>query len=83
MAYTPADLDLADRHVAEAEMRIARQREILAEHEGRGWPLDQARLLLSAFELTLDEMVAHRIAIAADLSEAADPAARLPHPPRS
>jgi len=70
MTYSAADLELADRHVAEAESRIARQREIVAEHEARGWPLDQARLLLTSFEQTLHEMLEHRIAIAAELAEA-------------
>ena len=71
MTYTAADLELADRHIAEAETRIARQREIIAEHEGRGWPIDQGRLLLVSFEQTLHEMVAHRIAIATQLADAA------------
>lgn len=67
MSYTPADLELAERHVTEGAGRIARQRETVAEHRARGWPIADALALLKLFEDTLEQMIVHRDAIAAQL----------------
>jgi hypothetical protein len=53
-------LDQAERHVVEAERRVARQRGIIAELEREGRRATAARGLLVAFERLLEMHLADR-----------------------
>ncbi|MGA7330072.1 MAG: hypothetical protein WBX25_37705 [Rhodomicrobium sp.] len=55
-----ADLELAIRHIAEGELRVARQRDLVAWLEHGRHPTDQAEKLLSLLENILREMIAHK-----------------------
>ncbi len=59
MAHDPHHLELARRHVAEADVRIARQRELLADMRARGWPTQLASELLASLMETALQMRAH------------------------
>lgn len=59
MSYTASDLILARRHVDEAGVRIARQREIIAELQRAGHPTETALDLLHALETTAEQMRVH------------------------
>jgi hypothetical protein len=67
MSYTAADLDMADRHVAQGEGHVTRQRELVRRLHDQGHPTDAAENLLAEFEAVLLEHVRHRDQIAADL----------------
>ncbi len=54
------ELEMADRHVAEGEGHIARQREIIADFARRGQSTIAATDLLRQFEETQAQHVAHR-----------------------
>ena len=62
--YTHADLEMADRHIAEGEQHIVRQEELLTGLLARGQPIDAAEALLALFNSNLVEHRAHRNAIA-------------------
>lgn len=61
MPRRETDLDLAQRHVAEAEVRIERQKQIIAEMERDNHPqaAETARQLLATFCETVELMRAH------------------------
>lgn len=65
--YTPADLEMADRHVAQGEQHIARQEMLLTSLQQRGLPLRDAAALLKLLNQAQAEHRAHRAAIAAAL----------------
>jgi hypothetical protein len=67
VTYSAADLELATRHVTEAEERIAEQRRLIARLKERGQPTGDALVLLGLFSDTLEQMVIHRDAIAAQI----------------
>ena len=54
-------LEIAERHVVEGEMRIARQRELVAKMERGGHELTaaEARIAVSVMETTLELMRDH------------------------
>lgn len=62
--YTRADLETAERHVAQGEQHVARQEELLTVMRTRAQPTESAEALLTLFNSTLVEHRAHRDAIA-------------------
>jgi hypothetical protein len=59
-----AQLVVADRHIAEGEARLARQREMIEELRRDGHDTDRAEALLAAFARSLETWRTHRNAIA-------------------
>jgi hypothetical protein len=53
-------LEQADRHVAEAKQRIARQRELIATLELTNYPIEPAVSMLAAMEKSLQAFEHHR-----------------------
>jgi hypothetical protein len=68
MAYTLADLELADRHLMEGADRIARLRRSIADAERLGQPTHLADQALTTMLTTLDLMTHHQRAIAKSVS---------------
>jgi len=60
MAYSLADLEMADEHIAQGERHIQLQRALIERLKGRGLPLEQAEALLIQFEQTLRQHREHR-----------------------
>jgi len=60
MAFTAADLRMADDHIAQGERHVTRQLELIAWLSSRGHPTEAARELLIAFQSTLGQHRAHR-----------------------
>lgn len=54
------DLLMARRHIAEGQMRIDRQRQLICEMELAGHPTDLAETLLRLLMETLEQMRRHR-----------------------
>jgi hypothetical protein len=67
VTYSLADLELATRHVREGKRRIAGQRRLIARLERCGYPSANARVLLGLYIDTVEQMVIHRAAIAAQV----------------
>jgi len=61
--YTQADVDMADRHIAEGERHIAQQEELLTRLRMQAHPTEEAENLLDLFNSTMVEHRAHRAAI--------------------
>ena len=59
MAHDPQLLDMARRHVAEAQLRIARQAVLLARLRAEGQPTGLASDLLASMTETARHMRAH------------------------
>lgn len=70
--YTAADLEMAERHIAEGEERIVRQEELLTSLRTKGLPIEEAERLLRLLNETQAEHWAHRAAIAKALDDAAN-----------
>jgi hypothetical protein len=49
MAYTPADLQMAELHVAEGQRHVLQQEELVSRLRLRGLPTEEAENLLSSF----------------------------------
>lgn len=60
MAYSAADLEMVDDHIAQGERHVSRQVEIIAWLKSRGHPTDMAEQLLAAFQTTLIQHREHR-----------------------
>lgn len=60
MAYTAADLQMVDDHIAQGERHVTRQLEIIAWLRSRGHPTEMAEQLLAEFQSTLLQHRAHR-----------------------
>ena len=58
--------------VREAELRVARQKELIAELKGKGTPADQAEALLTTFVRSLLEMQNHAAVLRELLGSAPD-----------
>ena len=67
MGYTPEDLAMARRHVVESEERVSQQRQLVGRLEEQGEPTGSAVRLLETFEVSLEQMREHLVAIEADL----------------
>jgi hypothetical protein len=57
----------ADRHIADAEGRIARQRDVIADLERDSHPVKEARALLQTMIESLEQMQTHRRIIQAEI----------------
>jgi len=66
-ANEPEHYELAKRHIAQAEARIARQREIVGKLAAAGSDVSVAQGLLETMEKSLKEMQVHLRAIEAEL----------------
>ncbi|HEX8842454.1 MAG TPA: hypothetical protein VF757_09155 [Sphingomicrobium sp.] len=62
-------LELADRHIAEGEQRIAAQLDLVERMRGREQPLASAEHLLELLRSTMVEWRRHRSMIVAALAE--------------
>lgn len=60
VAYSAADLQMVDDHIALAERHVTRQEEIVAWLRSRGHPTEIAEQLLAEFRSSLDQHRAHR-----------------------
>lgn len=67
MSYSQDDLAMARRHVHEGEDRVSRQRQLLGRLEERGDATGTATDLLEAFEVSLEQMRQHLVAIEEDV----------------
>ncbi|HVU29188.1 MAG TPA: hypothetical protein VHE36_02200 [Sphingomicrobium sp.] len=72
MAYSKADLELVERHVAQGEQHIIRQEELISRLRSRGLPTEEAEKLLKGFQESLHEHRAHRDRIAEALDDNED-----------
>jgi hypothetical protein len=57
------DLALADRHIAEAEQHITRQRSLIEQLAAAGREIAQAETVLKTMLATLEQLQAHRCTI--------------------
>lgn len=72
MTYCQADLELAERHVAQATRHVVEQEERIMRLRSLGHPTKQADDLLLQFEFTLRQHEQHRDAIFHDLANRPD-----------
>lgn len=56
MAYTRADLELVERHVAQVDRKVQNQRQIVAGLSESGYPTGAALQLLAALESNLHQL---------------------------
>lgn len=61
MAYTAADLRMADDHIAQGEQHIVRQEQLISRMRSKGLPTNVAELLLDEFQHTLRQHRDHRV----------------------
>jgi hypothetical protein len=69
MAYTAADLQMVDRHVAQGERHIVQQEELISRLIQHGLPTADAELMLADFHDTLRVHREHRDAIVAAMEQ--------------
>ena len=69
MVHNLADLQTANRHVAEGERRIVCQRRRIAEQEGAGHDTRLSMQVLSNFEVAQQLLIEHRDIIMRDLDQ--------------
>lgn len=67
MAYTAADLEMAKRHVAQAERHIVEQEELISRLRERSLPTEDAEQLLATYNSLLQKHRQHRDAMADQL----------------
>ena len=60
MAFSAADLQMVDDHIAQGERHVTRQLEIIAWLKSRGHPAEMAEQLLAEFQSTLLQHRSHR-----------------------
>jgi hypothetical protein len=68
MVHNLADLQEANRHVAEGERRVAHQRRRIAEQEGAGHDTRLSNRVLDSFENTLQLLIEYRDKIVRELT---------------
>jgi hypothetical protein len=68
MVHNLANLQAANRHVAEGERRVAYQRRRVAEQQGAGHDTRLSNRVLDNFENTLQLMIEYRDKIARELT---------------
>lgn len=68
MAYSAADLEMVDRHIAQGERHVAQQEELVARLRSHGLPIDEAERLLEDFRAFLKQHRAHRELMLQDLA---------------
>lgn len=64
MAYTAADLEMVEHHVAQGERHIVLQEELISRLRSRGLPTEEAEKLLEDFRTTLQQHRDHLAIIA-------------------
>ena len=64
-----AHLEKAERHVRDGELRVERQRTLLAKLRVGGHPTDEAEILLARFQDILRELNFHRNRLRQELRE--------------
>jgi hypothetical protein len=67
MRHSKADIERSKRHVVDAEMRVAKQRALIAELERHGQSKTEAHELLNVTIDLLDQMRRHADEIAKDV----------------
>ena len=67
MAYTAADLEMADRHIAQGERHVIQQEKLVLRLRSHGLPTDDAEMLLEEFRALLLEHRSHRELMLHDL----------------
>lgn len=60
MAFTAADLQMVDDHIAQGERHVSEQEELVEWLRSRGHPTEVAEELLAEFRATLVQHRAHR-----------------------
>ena len=60
MAYSLADIRMADRHIALGEQHVVRQEELISRLRQRGLSTEKAEELLEEFRASLSEHRSHR-----------------------
>ena len=70
LVHNLADLQEANRHVAEGERRVAHQRRRIAEQEGAGRDTRLSNSVLDSFEITLQLLMDYRDKILQELTVA-------------
>ena len=68
MVHNLANLQEANRHVAEGERRVAYQRRRIAEQEGAGRDTRLSKHVLDSFEITLQLLIEYRDKIVRELT---------------
>lgn len=68
MAFTPAELQMVNDHIAQGERHVAEQEELVERLRSHGHPTDMAEDLLAEFRATLVQHRAHRARIVEDRS---------------
>ena len=68
MVHNLADLEEANRHVAEGERRVVYQRRRIAEQEGAGHDTRLSNRVLDSFENTLQLLIEYRDKIVRQLT---------------
>lgn len=68
--YTQADVEMADRHIAEGEVHIANQKALLARLRLQSLPTEDAENMLDLLNSIMVEHYAHRTAILVALGSA-------------
>jgi negative regulator of genetic competence, sporulation and motility len=67
MAYSSADLEMVDRHIAQGERHVTQQEELVARLRSHGLPTDEAENLLEEFRALLLQHREHRRVMLGDL----------------
>ena len=60
MAFTKAEFDMVQDHIAQGERHVIRQEELISRLRARGLPTQEAETLLRIFRETLREHHEHR-----------------------
>lgn len=69
MAYSPADLEMVDRHIAQGERHVSQQEELVERLRSHGLPTEQAELLLEEFRSLLVQHREHRAIMLHDVGD--------------
>jgi hypothetical protein len=67
VAYTRADLELIDAHIAQGERHVIQQEELVSRLRSRGLPTADAEQLLADFRAFLHQHWEHRALVIQDL----------------
>jgi hypothetical protein len=67
MAYSSADLEMVNRHIAQGERHVVQQEELITRLRAQGIPTDEAEQFLAEFQLLLRQHRDHRSTIVKDI----------------
>jgi len=79
MAYTDADLDLVNRHVAEGARCVAQLEQSIAHAKALGLPTDLVESALARMRVTMALLIDHQKLIATSLGLSKTPYSKLRH----